>query len=66
MKKFPLVIISSLVVVCGVFATPADENNANILASQGIIVDQSSNPVNYRFGDKILRQEIVAIALKMK
>ena len=45
---------------------PVDENNANFLASQNIIVDQSMNPVQYRFGDKILRQEIVAIALKMK
>lgn len=66
MKKFQIAVISSLVVACGVFATPADEDNANYLASQGIIVDQSSTPANYRFGDKILRQEIVAIALKMR
>lgn len=66
MKKFQLIVLSSLVVTCGVFATPADENNANLLAGEGIIVDQSSNPANYRFGDKILRQEIIAIALKMK
>jgi hypothetical protein len=49
MKKFQLAVISSLVVACGVFATPADENNANYLASQGVIVDQSSTPANYRF-----------------
>ena len=66
MKKFQLIVISSLILACGVFATVADENNANLLAQEGIIVDQSSNPTHYRFGDKILRQEIVAIALKMR
>jgi hypothetical protein len=66
MKKFQLIVISSLIIACGVFAAPADENNANFLAQEGVIVDQSSNPANYRFGDKILRQEIVAIALKMR
>ncbi len=66
MKKFQIAVISSVLVAYGVFATPTDENNANFLASQGIIVDQSITPANYRFGDKILRQEIVAIALKMK
>ncbi|MEI6711620.1 MAG: S-layer homology domain-containing protein [bacterium] len=67
MKKFQLVALSFLVIFCGVFAaTPADESNANFLAGEGIIVDHSSAPVEYRFGDKILRQEIVAIALKMK
>lgn len=66
MKKLPLAVISSFILACGVFAIPADENNANFLASHGIIMDQSSNPNNYRFGDKILRQEMVAIALKMK
>jgi hypothetical protein len=49
MKKFQLAVISSFVIACGVFATPADESNANYLASQGIIVDQSSTPANYRF-----------------
>lgn len=66
MKKFQLIAIGSIVLVSGVFATPVDESNANILAEAGIIVNQSSTPANYRFGDKILRQEIVAIALKMK
>ena len=66
MKKLPLAVIGSFILACGVFATTRDENNANFLASQGIIVDQSSNPTSYRFGDKILRQEMVAIALKMK
>lgn len=69
MKKIVLVstFVSCLLSLGIVFGTTkTDENNANLLASQGIIVDQSSTPANYRFGDKILRQEIVAIALKMK
>lgn len=67
MKKFQFIALSSVVIFCGVFAaTPAEESNANFLAGEGIIVDHSSIPVQYRFGDKILRQEIVAIALKMK
>lgn len=67
MKIAHFIALGSLVAVCGVFAyTSIDEKNANFLAEEGIIVDSSSNPNGYRFGDKILRQEIVAIALKIK
>ncbi len=67
MKKFQLIALSTLVITCGIFAyTPTDEANANFLAGEGVIINQSSNPIQYRFDDKILRQEIVAIALKMK
>lgn len=67
MKKFQLIVLSAIIATYGVFAyTPTDEGNANFLAGEGVIVDHSDDPVQYSFGNKILRQEIVAIALKMK
>jgi len=70
MKKtfliFSLVsLLSSFGIV--VFAyTGADENRANFLATEHIIMDHSDAPVQYRFDDKIIRQEMVSIALKIK
>ncbi len=49
MKKFQLIVISSIIIASGVFATTVDDNNANYLAQEGIIVNQSSNTANYRF-----------------
>jgi hypothetical protein len=46
--------------------TVADENNANYLAGEHIIMDHSDAPIQYRFDDKIIRQEMVGIALKIK
>jgi hypothetical protein len=43
-----------------------DITNANSLASQNIVVDQSQNPEKYRLDDKILRQEVIGMALKVK
>ena len=39
---------------------------ANKLATQGIIVDQSANPADYRLGQNVLRQEAVGVAGRVK
>ncbi len=57
-------LLSSLGVVLGY--TGIDESNANFLATEHIIVDHADAPAQYRFDDKIIRQEMVAIALKIK
>jgi len=46
--------------------TNTDINIANNLAINNIIIDQSSSPNNYNLDDKILRQEVIGIALKIK
>ncbi len=43
----------------------SDINNANYLASQWFIVDQSNEPLKYNLGHNVLRQEIAAISLKL-
>lgn len=67
MKIFLSLTLTILLAVCAtsVFAT-IGEQKANFLAGEGIIVNYSNNPTGYRLGDKILRQEMVAIALKIK
>lgn len=67
MKISHIIALSSLIALSSVMAwTPTDEKNANFLAGEGVIVDYTSSPKSYRLDDRILRQEIVAIALKMK
>ncbi len=67
MKISHIIALGSLIALSSVMAwTPTDEKNANFLAGEGVIVDYTSSPKSYRLDDKILRQEIVAIALKMK
>lgn len=57
-------LFSSFGIVLGY--TSGDESKANFLAAEHIITDQSGTPIQYRFDDKILRQEIVGMALKIK
>ncbi|MEI6711582.1 MAG: hypothetical protein WCK88_05340 [bacterium] len=53
--------------VFSVFAyDDTDINIANSLASEDIIVDQSQSPAQYNLDAKILRQEVIGIALKIK
>ena len=66
MKQFLSVSIV-LLSACSVFAyQDADITTANSLASQNIIVDQSQSPDKYNLDAKILRQEVIAMALKFK
>lgn len=39
---------------------------ANKLAAEGVIVDQSANPAEYRLGQNVLRQEAVGVAGRIK
>ena len=66
MKKISLFIFSFLISLVAFAATPTDIDDANFLAQEGIIVDQSSDIKNYRFEEPILRQEIIGMALKIK
>lgn len=45
--------------------TNEDTSNANYLADQGIVTKQSTSS-KYRLDDKILRQEVIGMALKVK
>ena len=66
MKRFFAVSIV-LFSVFSVFAyDDTDINIANSLASEDIIVDQSQSPAQYNLDAKILRQEVIGIALKIK
>ncbi len=66
MKRF-LVVGTVFFSVCSVFAyQDTDITTANSLASHNIIVDQSQTPEQYRLGDKILRQEVIGMALKIQ
>ena len=54
-----LAIVFSIVSpIAGVSAAYTSLEAANKLATLGVIVDQSSNPVDYRLGDTITRREI--------
>jgi len=65
MKK--ILLFSSFLVFLGITFgySSADLSNANYLAGQGIVVQQTTD-ANYRLDDRILRQEIIGMALKMK
>ena len=45
--------------------TQEDINTANYLAEQGLIVDKSNHPNQYRLDDTISRAEVVGTALKL-
>lgn len=66
MKKISLFILSTVISLGAFGATLTDIDDANFLAREWILVDQSSNTTNYRLGESILRQEIIGIALKIK
>ncbi len=64
MKKIFLSLFLSL--ACISFAyTSEDTSNAHYLADQGIITKQTVTS-KYRLDDKILRQEVIGMALKIK
>lgn len=67
MKKiFSFCILYFVFCIWTIFAyTTIDISNATYLANQSIVVKQS-NDINYRLDDRILRQEVIGIALKMK
>lgn len=66
MKKISLFIASALISLSAFGATLTDIDDANFLAREWILVDQSNNTTNYRLDESILRQEIIGIALKIK
>ena len=70
-KKVASVVLSSAVVLTAVGSTAgvsADYTNveaANILSSNGVIVDQSTNPAAYGLGNTLLKQEGVKVMSKL-
>ena len=57
-----LAIVFSIVSpIAGVSAAYTSLEAANKLATLGVIVDQSSNPVDYRLGDTITRREMLKV-----
>lgn len=67
MKKLPLIcILSSVFCIWASFAyTSTDLSNANYLGDQNIIVKQTVAS-KYNLDSKILRQEVISMALKIK
>lgn len=65
MKK-TLILSTFLAFAFQAFAyTQTDFDNATYLSQKGIIKTQTT-PRNYRLDDKILRQEVIAMALTIK
>ena len=64
MKKFLLLFVSCVVFSAFAF-TAEDFSNANYLVQKNIIQPQETE-VQYRLDDKILRQEVIGMALKIK
>lgn len=60
-----LLAITSLIHAAAPAHTAFEVDIANLLAQDGIIVDQSSNPANYRLGSTMSRQEAVGVTLRM-
>ena len=61
-----LAIVFSIVSpVLGVNAAYTSLEAANKLATLGVIVDNSSNPSDYRLGDTITRREMLKIMMKL-
>ena len=61
-----LAIVFSIVSpIAGVSAAYTSLEAANKLATLGVIVDQSSNPVDYRLGDTITRREMLKVAANL-
>ena len=64
MKK--IFLLSSLCFIISSFGfTSEDTANANFLADQKIVTKQTT-ATGYRLDDKILRQEVIGMALKVK
>lgn len=64
MKKFSLFFLA--VFTCVTFGQSDEYTNAaNILAGNGYIVDQSSDPAKYNINKTILRQEAIGIITKV-
>jgi len=60
-----LIALHAISPVSGVMAAYTSLEAANKLAEQGIIVDQSTNPANYRLGDTITRWEMAKVAANL-
>ncbi|MCE2507637.1 MAG: S-layer homology domain-containing protein [Nitrosopumilaceae archaeon] len=59
------IIFSVVSPVAGVSAAYTSLEAANKLATFGVIVDQSSNPANYRLGDTISRKEMAKVTMNL-
>jgi len=64
MKKIISVSLLTLS-LCALAYTSEDVSNANYLSDQKIVTKQSTAS-KYRLDDKILRQEVIGMALKVK
>ena len=59
------IVFSVVSPIAGVSAAYTSLDAANKLATLGVIVDQSSNPADYRLGDTLTRREHVKIAMNL-
>lgn len=59
------VVFSIVSPIAGVSAAYTSLEAANKLATLGVIVDQSSNPADYRLGDTLTRREHVKVAMNL-
>ena len=59
------IVFSVVSPIAGVSAAYTSLDAANKLATIGVIVDQSSNPADYRLGDTLTRREHVKIAMNL-
>lgn len=60
------VVFSAVSPIAGVNAMyTSSVDAANKLATQGVIVDKSANPADYRLGDNITRREVMKVAIQL-
>jgi len=59
------IVFSMVSPIAGVSAAFTSLEAANKLATLGVIVDQSSNPADYRLGDTLTRREHVKVAMNL-
>ena len=59
------IVFSVVTPIAGVNAAISSLDAANKLATLGVIVDQSSNPADYRLGDTLTRREQVKTAMQL-
>lgn len=65
MKKIVSVLLLCVMTIPAFGYTDADVEHANYLAANNIIRDRSDAVAQYRLDDKISRQEVIAIAMKL-
>lgn len=56
-------VVSPIAGVNAMYTSSVDA--ANKLATQGVIVDKSANPADYRLGDNITRREVMKVAIQL-